>query len=472
MQKRVLEEDDYVHALERIIARDYFPNTYNGDDEGSIDIDNYSLDQFVSKYTTEDNHSFDKLMEKDAAERRRKFHWMYDQNDGRVPGMLMLYYVNNGRNKPLTAVQRMKIDKAIKDAESEYNVGYDQRPAGPDTWNRFHVRNALMFPPDDSQIPKSNEQHIEVDRETKRIANIAEMAEGNFLKVLTEGEHRNSSTGEETEDSVTGKALPLMLEDQPPHARVSEPHSLLTMPPPTTTLNKYVKRGETNDQKVVDKRFIARHNSRLVTEEDSLSNTIGSSTADGWSDVASVLSDADALEKKTTTVSMTPALIPYHGTSDDAGLRAALHDEDESLVTSKSLLQDQMQYVEPLFTWGELLADPVLLGEVRPIETTKRTQDTNKPNVSNTSLRHNKYTAACNPALPHFEITTTARDKLAYRLGTPSMTAKQPPSTPSVLATPGRGPRTPAAQRMAEKLRQEKLAQSTPLAGCFSSQYR
>ncbi|ODQ67386.1 hypothetical protein NADFUDRAFT_40551 [Nadsonia fulvescens var. elongata DSM 6958] len=134
----VLEEDEYIEALRRIITRDFFPENKDiqnlmyaidreveqlkkqndidlsgSSDEASAnlnaarfldqlaeetavgpteqksesidqkecDIRNLSLSQFQAKYTTEDNASFHSLLEKSNNDKRTKNAWLWQQND-------------------------------------------------------------------------------------------------------------------------------------------------------------------------------------------------------------------------------------------------------------------------------------------------------------------------------------------------------------------------------------------------------
>eukprot|EP01041_Mallomonas_annulata_P003528 gene3528-7020_t len=104
-----------------------------------------TLDRFTSKFTSEDNESFEIIQEKDIKDRRKKLHWIYEPNDGKTAGMLMLYHMGG---KVLTIQERDRMDSILdrkEDRDSEYFQ--DKRPNGPELWP-FRVRNQLMFPID------------------------------------------------------------------------------------------------------------------------------------------------------------------------------------------------------------------------------------------------------------------------------------------------------------------------------------
>jgi hypothetical protein len=181
-RKRVLEEDVYVEMLEDVIEKQYFPHlskmkrqlefirqnerfsletlrntyrnfslldNYNDDEENNKPL---TVAEFFSRYTSEDNHSFDVIFAKDTEERKRKFHWLHESLDRlgvtdngdvtsqRKAGMLMLYHIGN---KILTADERERMDKILA---GERIIG-DDRPAQVDSW-AFRVRNQLMFYPE------------------------------------------------------------------------------------------------------------------------------------------------------------------------------------------------------------------------------------------------------------------------------------------------------------------------------------
>ena len=104
--KTILEEEEYVNALEIIIERDFFPESSKLRDE----IDNPSdtpntivseliknkavtLDRFVGNYTSEDNNSFEELYQRDLLEKRKKLHWAYEPDDKaqKAVRLLILY---------------------------------------------------------------------------------------------------------------------------------------------------------------------------------------------------------------------------------------------------------------------------------------------------------------------------------------------------------------------------------------------
>jgi hypothetical protein len=168
-KKAVLDEDSFVSSIENIIERDFFPNLYtirmqrNKENDGkdlasgnsihdadaeSMAQENMKLGEFFANYNSEDNESFQEILQKDERDRQRLYHWAYDGNPNSYFSIedakkqkqnLMLYYMNG---RVLTVQEREHIDGLL---EGPRQTG-DDRPAAPETWPHV-MRNTLMFPP-------------------------------------------------------------------------------------------------------------------------------------------------------------------------------------------------------------------------------------------------------------------------------------------------------------------------------------
>lgn len=57
--RQVLEEDAYLDAMDKIIERDFFPGVQRDNASAAPPL---SLDEFHTKFTSEDNQSFEKIM--------------------------------------------------------------------------------------------------------------------------------------------------------------------------------------------------------------------------------------------------------------------------------------------------------------------------------------------------------------------------------------------------------------------------
>ena len=89
----VLEEEDYVNNMEYIIARDYFPAVFDaaydhtGKKDSQTPVESHllgetlpstalSLQQYVTHVTSEDNQSMQRMLVKEAQEKRLRQWWM------------------------------------------------------------------------------------------------------------------------------------------------------------------------------------------------------------------------------------------------------------------------------------------------------------------------------------------------------------------------------------------------------------
>ncbi|CAN8095803.1 unnamed protein product [Discula destructiva] len=120
--------------------------------EQPLEIDtNMSLGAFQAKYTSEDNESFYKLLDKQNQKRAEKYGWLWRGN--KLPSKQELAQMEvkarliaSGRSLKDDGFERDRL--AIEDK--------DDRPAMPDTW-KFNPKNALMFAPDgvDDEVPQT-----------------------------------------------------------------------------------------------------------------------------------------------------------------------------------------------------------------------------------------------------------------------------------------------------------------------------
>ncbi|KAI9786841.1 MAG: hypothetical protein M1839_005072 [Geoglossum umbratile] len=95
-----------------------------------------SLDNFQSRYTSEDNESFNKLLDNQNEKRAQRYSWMWAGN--KIPGYRLLK-------------QKEREEKMREEREGEGKqlviVGSDERKAMPDTW-KSKPDNEFMFAPD------------------------------------------------------------------------------------------------------------------------------------------------------------------------------------------------------------------------------------------------------------------------------------------------------------------------------------
>lgn len=111
------------------------------------DVSNMSLLAFQAKYTSEDNESFNKLMDRQNAKKREKYAWIWNGN--KVPSARQIAH-RTMENKRIAA-QGGNLAKAITAAgegadDKEIKTNLDARPAKPDAWDA-KPENSLMFLP-------------------------------------------------------------------------------------------------------------------------------------------------------------------------------------------------------------------------------------------------------------------------------------------------------------------------------------
>jgi protein DGCR14 len=111
---------------------------------GGTKVDtNMSLDTFQSKYTSEDNESFYKLIDTQNQKRAEKYAWMWSGNK-QMPSKMMLRQ-KEVETKLLEARGSLEDDGGKKDRLAIRNVS--EKPACPDSW-KSKPDNSLMFSPD------------------------------------------------------------------------------------------------------------------------------------------------------------------------------------------------------------------------------------------------------------------------------------------------------------------------------------
>lgn len=112
-------------------------------DRTKPDISNLSLGAFQAKYTSEDNESFNKLVDKQNAKRREKHTWMWNGN--KILSARQLAY-RQREAKRIAAESRNTSNSNNIDKQLVLKTDLDARPAKPDTW-KSTAENNLMFSP-------------------------------------------------------------------------------------------------------------------------------------------------------------------------------------------------------------------------------------------------------------------------------------------------------------------------------------
>jgi protein DGCR14 len=111
---------------------------------------NMSLDKFQSLYTSEDNESFYKLLDKQNQKRAEKYAWMWSANN-KLPSKMMLKQ-KEIETKLLQSRESLQDDGGERNRLAIRDVA--EKPARPDSW-KSKPDNGLMF------LPESVEDSIE-----------------------------------------------------------------------------------------------------------------------------------------------------------------------------------------------------------------------------------------------------------------------------------------------------------------------
>lgn len=115
-------------------------------DQNTPDVSNMSLLAFQAKYTSEDNESFNKVLDKQNIKRREKNSWLWNEN--KIPSAQQIAH-HNREVKRITAQggnPETSLVKRDDESQPDIKTNLDSRPARPDHW-KARPDNSLMFLP-------------------------------------------------------------------------------------------------------------------------------------------------------------------------------------------------------------------------------------------------------------------------------------------------------------------------------------
>lgn len=115
-----------------------------------LDVERMSLGAFQAKYTSEDNESFNKVLDKQNEKKREEYAWMWSGNKIATPRQIAY----RKREAKRLEAQKQQEQKQLENGEDGSGVqqqlivtgATDARPAKPDSW-KFKPDNLLMFAP-------------------------------------------------------------------------------------------------------------------------------------------------------------------------------------------------------------------------------------------------------------------------------------------------------------------------------------
>ncbi|OKL61938.1 hypothetical protein UA08_02646 [Talaromyces atroroseus] len=105
------------------------------------DVSNLSLNAFQTNYTSEDNESFNKVLDSQNAKRREKYAWKWSGNK-----ILSARQIAHRQREAKRIADQGGTAKGGSSNELVLSTDLDARPAVPDTW-KSGVENSFMFTP-------------------------------------------------------------------------------------------------------------------------------------------------------------------------------------------------------------------------------------------------------------------------------------------------------------------------------------
>ncbi|KAJ5927971.1 hypothetical protein N7466_006927 [Penicillium verhagenii] len=134
-----------------VVSTSTAATTITKNEQDLIDASNMSLIAFQAKYTSDDNESFNKVLDKHNIKRREKNGWLWNNN--KIPSARQIAHHNRevkritaqGGN-PETSLIKINGEGDDDDDRPAIKTDLDARPARPDHW-KSRPDNGLMFLP-------------------------------------------------------------------------------------------------------------------------------------------------------------------------------------------------------------------------------------------------------------------------------------------------------------------------------------
>lgn len=108
-------------------------------DNNAPSLSNLGLLEFQAKYTSEDNESFNKLLDKQNTKRREKYAWIWSGN--KIPSARQIAHYQ----REVKQIEEQGLNP-YQDKQLATKKDLDSRPAKPDSW-KARSENSLMFMP-------------------------------------------------------------------------------------------------------------------------------------------------------------------------------------------------------------------------------------------------------------------------------------------------------------------------------------
>jgi protein DGCR14 len=127
-------------------------------EQGAIDVSNLSLNAFQAKYTSEDNESFNKVLDTQNDKRREKYAWMWNGN--KILSARQIAHRQRETKRIADRGDAVGGSKELVVAAAALSTDMDARPAAPDTW-KVGAQNSLMFSPEETENYETRAQKAE-----------------------------------------------------------------------------------------------------------------------------------------------------------------------------------------------------------------------------------------------------------------------------------------------------------------------
>lgn len=147
---------------------------------------NMSLSAFQARYTSEDNESFYKLLDKQNLKKKEKYAWMWSGNKILAPRQVA------HRQRESRLLSAREGQQAADDGRQLLSIEPpDMRPAMPDAWP-LNPENSLMFQPSSSLEDTSMETVQQAAENSSRAPPKAIVYDNTRLPSVSTGNHGNS----------------------------------------------------------------------------------------------------------------------------------------------------------------------------------------------------------------------------------------------------------------------------------------
>lgn len=164
----------------------------------AIDVSNLSLNAFQAKYTSEDNESFNKVLDTQNDKRREKYAWMWNGNK-----ILSARQIAHRQRETKRITERG--DATGKELVA-ISTDMDARPAAPESW-KAGVQNSLMFSPVDNE----QETRAQKAEASSRAAPKQVVHENTRMPIINQDDHSAvppSPSLSAIKDAIAGRIRP------------------------------------------------------------------------------------------------------------------------------------------------------------------------------------------------------------------------------------------------------------------------